>query len=623
MKYLPYGRWKSPVSAEMVASRGRINTIRWDSIENQSGEKASVLFFSGNRDGIPFLYGWQPDRGLTDLSSGQRIGGTVGYGGGDFAVFGKKLVFMAGGEGVFLREGLAGISRRLTSGGLQTASPAISPDGSRVVFVASDGSHDQLALLSLADYDWPQRWIHGADFYMQPTWSPDGRVLAWAEWDHPNMAWDGSRVMLATLAPDGNEIQEIRRIAGGTELPASQPKFSPDGKTLSYIVTNGEWESLVLLDLASGETRELVRGDGFDLSMPAFAQGVQTYDWFADSDRIAFLKFTGVRTKLCVARVSDGSVQEIELADISAIDALAVAPQEDAIALVCAGPAMALQVMIYKSNQPLVIYRLSEREAFPEYLSTAQELSWEAADGTLVSGIYYPPKNPDYGWNGLPPAFVHIHGGPTGKTDLRYNAEIQYFTSRGFGWLAVNYRGSWGFGVSYRKRLNGYWGKYDVEDAIRGANCIGAMGLADRSRMLIIGGSAGGYTVLNALCRYPDSFKAGASLYGVSDLFGLVSDTHKLEAHYTDALVGVLPEDAAVYEAWSPLYHADKITAPLAVFQGGVDPVVPREQAEGLLARLKGPSVYRLYENEGHGFRQPETVRDYLETLTSFALHYL
>ncbi len=187
----------------------------------------------------------------------------------------------------------------------------------------------------------------------------------------------------------------------------------------------------------------------------------------------------------------------------------------------------------------------------------------------------------------------------------------------------MNYRGSAGYGRSYLESLNGHWGEYDTEDAVTLAGYLGAKKLADPGRLLITGGSAGGFTVLNVLTQYPDVYSAGASLYGVSDLFGLARSTWKLELHYTESLTGTLPEDERNYYDWSPLYHAENICVPLAIFQGDRDVVVPREQSEGLLTRLKAPHVFRLYEGEGHGFRKPENIRDYLLELHRFLQQYL
>ena len=202
-------------------------------------------------------------------------------------------------------------------------------------------------------------------------------------------------------------------------------------------------------------------------------------------------------------------------------------------------------------------------------------------------GTYYAPTNPEYTSDGLPPAIVYIHGGPTSEQPVTYSAERTYFTTRGYAWLEVNYRGSSGQGRTYLQALRSNWGLADREDAAGGANALISQGLADPHRLIIRGGSAGGYTVLNTLIHYPGLFKAGICLYGVSNLFSLAQDTHKFEAHYNDSLVGPLPEAAEKYHAWSPIFHASQINDALAIFQGSIDKVVPPSQSEEIVNALR------------------------------------
>lgn len=615
MNQIPYGYWKSKITEKMVTQRGRINTLKWDSDER--------LFFSGNAEGHSFLYEYSQRDGLRKINGDLSVGGNVGYGGGDFDVKKGEIYFSAGKQGLYTKKRNAGQLMRLTHDLFQSASPVISPDGRTLAYVSSDGTDDQIAQLRLDQRSWPQIWIQGADFYMQPCWSADGSSFAWVEWDHPFMPWDASRVMLAEVNPATGTISSIRKIYGEPNQRASQPKFSPDGRALTYIRRNGEWEDLVSYDLQTKDEKILIHGEGFELTVPAFAQGVQTYDWFGDSQRIAFLRIHGPHSEICLLELASGEITALQTPKFTSFDSISVSPNSGIISAIACGPTCLTQVVIIDEQEMQSIFQLGESLPDEELISKPQELSWETVNGSTVFGIFYPPTNPECAWTGLPPAFVHIHGGPTGKTDLRYNPEIQYFTSRGYGWLEVNYRGSSGYGSSFLKSLDGNWGYFDVEDAVSGANCLGKMGLADRNRLMIIGGSAGGYTVLNTLVQFPESFKAGASLYGVADLYSLVIDTHKLELHYTDSLVGPLPEFKPVFDEWSPIQHVENIKAPLAVFQGSMDPVVVPGQAKDLVSRLKSPYVFRLYEGEGHGFRKPETIVDYLETLSDFAKQYL
>lgn len=613
MKTIPFGLWPGTIDEKSVAKRGRLNTLKWD--------PEGKLWFSGYSEGSPFLYSFHETEGLLKMNGDLAVGGSVGYGGGDFDTSHDGVIFAVRKSGLYLQTNSDRTNLRLTNDNLCSASPAIAQDGSKVAYVASDGENDQIALLNLRKRSWPELWIQGADFYMQPVWHPDGKYFAWVEWDHPLMSWQGSRVMLAELDSE-SRILKIHKIAGGAGIPASQPAFSADGIWLSYLIRDGNWENLNLLNLESRQEKTLIHGEDFSLSRPEFAQGEKTYDWHADSKQITFLKMFANRSEAVTVNIETGDRQAQTLAGLTVIHTLAVS-NIGKLAVTGSGPFDSALAAVVENGSLRVIFRLNDASLDKKNISRGQELSWQAPDGSMVYGIYFPPCHEGYSWRGAPPAFVHIHGGPTGKAENGYNAEIQYFTSRGFGWLEVNYRGSTGYGWDYLEALDGNWGVYDVEDAIGSANCIGAMGLADRSRLMIIGGSAGGFTVLNALASYPKAFKCGACLYGVSDLLGLAIDTHKLELHYTDSLVGKLPEAIDLYKQRSPLYRSEKIIAPLLVFHGGQDEAVPLSQAENLVSRLAGPHEYRVYPEEGHGFRSPDTIKDYLKTLLEFAKKYL
>jgi dipeptidyl aminopeptidase/acylaminoacyl peptidase len=204
--------------------------------------------------------------------------------------------------------------------------------------------------------------------------------------------------------------------------------------------------------------------------------------------------------------------------------------------------------------------------------------------------------------------------------------EVSYFTSRGYAVLQVNYRGSSGYGRVYRDKLRGNWGISDVEDSVSGAQYLVDQGLADRQRLAIMGGSAGGFTVLKAMEEHPDFFKAGVTSYGVSDIYTMATDTHKFEAHYMDLLVGKLPEATEIYRVRSPIFHLDKIKRPVAVFQGADDQVVVPSQSEEVVASLRRrgiPQIYHLYEGEGHGFHKPETLAHFYTAVEQFLSKYM
>jgi len=247
-------------------------------------------------------------------------------------------------------------------------------------------------------------------------------------------------------------------------------------------------------------------------------------------------------------------------------------------------------------------------------------------DGEPVHGLFFPPHNPSFEATGEPPLIVNIHGGPTSQVRAFFNPKAQFFATRGYAFLEVNYRGSTGYGRSYWQALNGAWGVYDVEDALSGARHLADQGLVDGTRLVIMGGSAGGFTVLQSLVDHPGSYKAGVCMYGVANQFTLAAETHKFEARYSDKLLGPLPEAADLYRARSPIFHADKIQDPIIVFQGEDDKVVPQTQSDEIVASLERrnvPHEYHLYAGEGHGFRKTETIEHFYNAVERFLKQYV
>jgi dipeptidyl aminopeptidase/acylaminoacyl peptidase len=617
-KLLPFGLWPSPITPAMLGRRIRLEDVQWNDRDN------SLVWLEG-RSGQGALVIRVEEGAHHDLINEMSVHANIGYGGGDFTVSQSKVFFVSGGR--IYRRGLGyGEARPSTPPYGSAASPALSPDGQWVMYNHSDGEIDVLALVDAEGNDWPMQLRRGADFYMQPAWHPNGQQIAWVEWNHPNMPWDGSSIILGKLQGDPLKIEKIEIIAGDQQTPVSQPLFSPNGQWLSYITADGEGESLVLMDLQKGTRQKLVNGNGHLLSQPAWVQGMRSYAWSKTSKRLFIIRNFAGSASLWSVDLESRQETQIDISPYTWISQISISPLDDQLAFLASAPNIPERVVRW-DGQHLHVECHSETESiFPDMFPAANPITWAAPDGTTVHGIYYPPTHIDYMAEGLPPAILYVHGGPTSASLIEYFSERSYFTSRGYAWLDVNFRGSTGYGSSYMKAMHQRWGEVDTEDAAGAANALIKGKLADPERLVISGGSAGGYLVLNAMIHYPGLFKAGVCRYGVSNLFTLDLDTHKFEKHYTASMVGVLPEAAGRYHAWSPIFNAGNIQDPLAVFQGSIDKVVTPDQSESIVAELSKrgiPHIYRLYDGEGHGFRKTETIIDYLEQTERFLQQYV
>ena len=609
-----YGQWPSPFSVRDMATLYRLNDVQWDA-------QGRFLVWEEGRGGQSVLVAQAEDGAPRDLFRDRRLRPGVGYGGGAFAVGRESVLFVA--EGRLFRQPLAAGKPRPISpafGGL--AAPTLTPDDAWAVFVHTYENTDVLAAVRTDGRDWPRPIARGADFYMQPAFAPTGRFLAWVEWDFPNMPWDGARLMLARW--DAGRLSDLRHLAGDADTPVFQPAFSPDGRYLAYLAQDGEWDTLYLYDLQSGAPRPLF-GDRA-LMLPAWVQGLRTFAWLDAGHLLALENRNGVSHVWLLGL--DGSATEVDPAPYTWLRQPAASPDGQRVAFLASAPQIPERVVVWeRATGRWVVRARSAPENLPaEYLPVPEEVTWEAEDGLTVHALYYAPVPAERRSAEPPPAIVSVHGGPTSQRVVNFNAQAAYFASRGYAYVELNYRGSTGYGRRYMQALYGRWGEVDVEDAVTLARVLAERGLADPQRLAIMGGSAGGYTVLNVLARHPGVYRVGVDLYGVSDLFALDLDTHKFEQHYTEKLVGPLPQAAEKYRAWSPLFHADRIRDPVAVFQGEEDKVVPPDQSERIVAALRRngvPHLYKRYPNEGHGFRQPDTLEDLYASLERFLLIHL
>lgn len=450
----------------------------------------------------------------------------------------------------------------------------------------------------------------GHDFYASPRLSPDGARLAWLAWRHPNMPWDGTELWVAQVSADG-ALVDAHIVAGGPTESIFQPEWSPDG-VLHFVSDRTGWWNLYRWRAGQAEA---LCPRAAEFGAPQWAFGMSTYG-FASERELVCTFFQGGRWHLAVLDLVTLALEEIatpytELADLrvagSRLLFRAGSPTEPA----------SLVLSDLAERRFTVLRRSGNLAVDPGYLSIPQEIEFPTQDGLPVYAYYYPPRNRDFvGPAGeKPPLLVLSHGGPTGASGATLNLGIQYWTSRGFAVVDVNYGGSTGYGRAFRERLKGNWGVVDVDDCVGAALYLAGRGDADPGRLAIRGGSAGGYTTLSALA-FRDVFKAGASHFGVSDLETLATDTHKFESRYLDGLVGPYPARRDLYIERSPIHHTDGLNCALILFQGLDDQMVPPEQSRLMYeaVRAKGlPVAYLAYEGEGHGFRQAANIVRTLE----------
>ena len=475
---------------------------------------------------------------------------------------------------------------------------------------------DELVSVDLQRTDQEPALLHQpADFAGYAALNPAGNRLAWVEWEQPSMPWDSSSLWCAELTKTGQLINPSQR-AGGHGVSVFQPQWLPDGRIVVAEDSSGWW-NLMLGDLAT-DSWERPWPMAAETAMPQWIYGMSTTAW--DGERL--LAATCSDGTWTLQRLGlDGTVLKLEqpfddLAGLRACNGRAVA-----IASNSSYGAGLLELDLRPltttwSHTPAVPALLPD-----EAISVAQPLWFEGHQQQRTHAWYYPPIGAG---DGPAPLLVKSHSGPTAMARRGLSLAIQYWTSRGWGVVDVNYGGSTGFGRAYRERLNQGWGVVDVADCATAAQALIASGHAHPDQVAIEGGSAGGFTTLAALC-FTDVFRAGACRYAVCDLTAMATDTHRFEARYLDGLVGAWPEERSIYNERSPLQHAGRIRCPVLFFQGLQDKVVPAEQTERMAAALRHNGItveVRLFDDEGHGFRNQATQIKVLEdTEAFFRLH--
>jgi len=457
----------------------------------------------------------------------------------------------------------------------------------------------------------------GDDFYSNPEFSPDGNFFSWLCWNHPNMPWDCTELWLAETNVDITVGKAYQVKTHGTEEKDEsifQPSWAPDN-TLCFVSDSSNWWNLYQHSPTTNETKRLNTQEA-EYGLPQWQFGMSTYT-FLNSDTILATSSSNGAWRLSTIDLNTGRESFLN-APYSWFTQLHSAGNNQAYFLSANAYCTPQITHLNTEGELAVLHKASSLEINPASISAPEFITFAKQGESAAYGLYFKPCNekcsgPD---GQKPPLIVMAHGGPTGATDAYLNMKIQFWTSRGFAVLDINYHGSTGYGREFRDSLKQHWGIKDTEDMITGAQSLVDKGLVDANKLAIRGSSAGGYTVLSAL-TFHDFFHAGTSLYGIGNLESLLQDTHKFEARYLDSLIGPYPKDEAIYKQRSPLLHAEQLNCPTLFLQGLEDKVVPPQQAEEMVQALDNnntPVAYVTFENEGHGFRQAENIEKALES---------
>jgi dipeptidyl aminopeptidase/acylaminoacyl peptidase len=610
----PYGSWKSPITSELIVSK---NIALGSAFF--SGEDIYWIEARPSEGGRQVLVRRTPDGQTSDVTPAPfNVRTRVHeYGGRCHVIHNGVLYFANFADQRLYAQKIGGQPQPLTPDAeLRYADPIVDADRQRLICVREDHTQagkeaiNTLVSVSLADGARQAVLVSGHDFYSSPRLSPDGRRLCWLAWNHPNLPWDGTELYVADLQADGS-LGRAEQVAGGLEESIFQPEWSPDG-VLYFISDRSGWWNLYRW--VGGQVEALHPMEA-EFGLPQWVFGMNTYG-FASAERMICtytqnnewqLASLDLRTKKLV-RI-DTPYTDILRPDVRGGQVLFLGGSPTA-------PFCIVKLNL-SSGQMETLRCSSQVEVDPGYLSLPQVIEFPTENGQTAFANFYPPKNKDYTAPSgeLPPLIVHSHGGPTSAYSTAFSLGTQFWTSRGFAVVDVNYGGSTGYGRDYRLRLNGNWGVVDVNDCANAARYLASQGLVDGGRLAISGGSAGGYTTLCALA-FTSVFKAGASHFGIGDLETFVYDTHKFESRYLDRLVGPYPERKDLYRQRSAIHYVDQINCPVILFQGLEDKIVPPSQSETMFAavRDKGlPTAYVPFEGEQHGFRKAENIQRALE----------
>ncbi|MGJ3250379.1 MAG: S9 family peptidase [Elainellaceae cyanobacterium] len=612
----PYGSWKSPITSDLIVA----GTIRLGEIRLE-GDYVYWLEGRPTEGGRYVIVRRSPDGSTTDITPPDfNVRTRVHeYGGGAYIVVDGTVYFSNFSDQRLYRQFPGATPEVLTPDGeMRYADAVMDTPRDRLICIREDHTGqgeavNTIVAVSLSSVHDGDILVSGSDFYSSPRLNPDHTQLAWLSWNHPDMPWDGTELWVADIQADGS-LGTAQKIAGGREESIFQPEWSPDG-VLYFVSDRTNWWNLYRWNPDKGGIEPLCPRDA-EFGLPHWVFAMSTYG-FESSDRLICTYVENGVQYLARLNTRTLDLSEIET-PYTSIGGLRVG--SDCAAFGAGSPTSpsAIAQIDLKTEGITELRRSSRVEIDEGYLSVPEVVEFPTEHGLTAYGFYYPPQNKDVVApdDEKPPLLVKIHGGPTAATSATLDLRQQYWTSRGIAILDVNYGGSTGYGREYRERLKGNWGVVDVDDCVNGANFLVQHGKADGDRLMIDGGSAGGYTTLAALA-FRDTFKAGASYYGVSDAEALAQDTHKFESRYLDGLIGPYPDQKDLYRERSPIHFTDQLSCPVVFFQGDEDKIVPPNQAELMVNALsaKGlPVSYVLFEGEQHGFRKAENIKRALDS---------
>ena len=613
----PCGTWSSPISAERVAAGSKpLSSLRIDGthihwlqgLPEEGGRVAAIVSTAGAA--APRLLTAAPLNVRTRVHE---------YGEGAYAVAGETLYFSNFADNLVYRQQADGAARPLTRDSAQRhADFEFDVARRRLIAVREDHRgglqepRNSLVAIACEGAADPVELAAGHDFYAAPCLSPDGRRLAWLAWNHPSMPFFDTELWLADIAEDGALVAP-RRIAGGIGESLAQPQWAPDG-WLCVVSDRSGWWNLYRID--AHDALQPLCPMAAEFAHPQWVFGRSMFGFNGPKEIIATCIEQGVSR---LGRIDLAARRWTPIASVyTDIDELRVGA--GFVAIIGGAPTAPRQVVRIDLASGANATLASSVDELPDasFLAAAQAIEFPSANGRTAHAFYYAPTHPDLvALQGeRPPLIVTSHGGPTSSTNTSLRLNVNFWTSRGFALVDVNYGGSTGYGRPYRELLHHAWGIVDVEDCVAAARHLAERGLADARRMAIRGASASGFTTLCALI-FHDVFKAGASYFGVSDLAGLDADTHKFESRYTTNYL-VARSD---YAARSPLAHADRLNSPVIFFQGLDDKVVTPAQSESMVAAMKMrgvPVEYHAFEGESHGFRKAATIENCLEAELAF-----